>query len=49
MGTNALDNTIVVIGQDDVTLRIELEDKVVGKVLASEADDNNSFDSYLPH
>ena len=47
MRSNALNDAVVIIGQDDVSLRIEFEDEVVCERLGSESEDDHSFDSYL--
>ena len=47
MGPNALQNAIVLVGQNDVTLGIELKDEMICEGFGSEGNDDDSFDPDL--
>lgn len=48
MRSNALQNAVVVISEDDVSLRVELKNQVVRKGLGAEGNHDHSFDADLP-
>ena len=48
MRTNALKNAIIIVCEDDVTLRIQLNYQMIDKWLWAEGEDDDSFDTDLP-
>lgn len=49
VGTDALQDAIVLVSEDDVALRVQFKDEVVGKGIAAEGKHHHPFYSYLPH
>ena len=47
MRSNTLHDSIVMVREDNVALRIELEDEMIGKCFTSEADNHYSFNTDL--
>ena len=48
MGADALEDAIVMIGEDDISLGVELEDEMVSECLTAKTEDNHSFNPNLP-
>lgn len=49
MGTHALENSIVLVGEDDVALGIKLKNEMIAELLLSEGQYNHSLHADLPN
>lgn len=49
MRTNTLQDAIIVIRQYDITLRIQLQNEMVGECLRTERNDNDTLYTHLTH
>lgn len=49
VGSDALQDLVVIVSEEDVPLRVQLQDEVVGVCFSAESEDNDSLHSDLPH
>ena len=49
MRTNTLQDAVIVISQDNITLGVQLQDEMVGERLRTKRNDNNTLDTHLTH
>ncbi len=47
--THTLQDAVIVISQDDITLRVQLQNEMVGEGLRTERNDNHTLHSHLTH
>ena len=48
MGPNALKNPVILVSQDNISLRVEFENKMISKGLSSKGQHHHSLNSDLP-
>ncbi len=49
MRSNTLQDTVIVVSEDNVALGVKLEDEVICKSLRSKGNDDDSLDTHLPY